>query len=193
MKGSMGKAFPVTIDFKGSPDFIGEMSLSDVREKLGTDSDSIPLLEMTTQSIVILSYGTNEIVYARNFLEYVNQISHHKHVMPQLYDAGYIPYLMMPQLHSNTPIQPPCLPRIFKTAAEKAGVPMIMQRNKYFEDSSTSAAYVTYWVTRADAARVINLYGGRRINPDNPTETDKITSIEVFDAIVQGGLLNDGN
>lgn len=192
MRSSTGKAFPVTVDFKGSPDFIGEMSMSEVRERLGENSNSIALLEMTTQSIVILSYGTNEIVYARNFLEYINQIAHHKHVMPQLYDAGYIPFLMMPQLHSNVPIQPPCLPRIFKKAAEKAGVPMLMQRGKYFEDSSTSAAYVSYWMTRKDAAKVMNICG-KNVNPDNPAETDKITSIDVFDAIIQGGSFDDGN
>ena len=64
---------------------------------------------------------------------------------------------------------------------------MVMRRDKYFEDSSTSAAYVTYWITRADAAKIIAAYGGRVYDTNNLAEVDKITTLEVFDTIVRGG------
>lgn len=186
MKLKSGNAYPVTICFKPTPEFQGLYSLKEIRDRYSADGDPVPLLELTTQSIVIVPIGSEEDEYMRNFLEYINQISHHKKVMPQLYDAGYIPYLLYPQVLASSALTPPVLQVIFKNTANRAGVTPKKFTAKYFEDSSTSAAYSSYWITRKEAARIINSKLGPKYDENDTSVTDKITSLDVFDAIVYG-------
>ena len=177
------KLYPVTIGFEAQPGLEGLHPIGEVRKKFEENLDLNPWVELTTQSIVVIPNGINPIKYLRNFLLYINQISHTKEVLPSLYDAGYIPYVLLPQIAAAKPLLPNQCLGIFKTSAAKAGVSPIMYRGKYFADSSTSASYTSYWVTRKEAAKIINSKLGSIIDIDNTSVTDSITSIQVLDAI----------
>ena len=183
MAHKIANGYPVTLMFESQNGLEGLHSMSEIKSKFEGHKDYNIWLEMTTQSIVIVPNGINPISYIRNFLVYINQISHNKEVLPALYDAGYIPYIIHPHIMAAKPLVPEQCSIMMKAAATKAGAMLKSYNGKYFADSSTSASYNSYWVTRKDAAKIINHATGSKLDVNNPEVTDKITTLQLFDAV----------
>lgn len=183
MPPKVSSAYPVTLMFEAQPGLEGLYSVSEMRNKFEGNKDYNVWLEMTSQSIVIVPNGVNPIAYVRNFLVYLNQVSHNKEVLPALYDAGYIPYILLPHILAAKPVVPEQCIVMMKSAASKAGAILEGSKGKYFADSSTSASYQAYWVSRKDAAKIINYVTGSNLDVNNPEVTDKITTLQLFDAV----------
>lgn len=179
----IASGYPVSLLFEAQQGLEGLHSLGELRSKFEGNKEYNVWLELTSQSIVIVPNGINPVTYIRNFLVYLNQIAHNKEVLPSLYDAGYIPYILLPHIMAAKPLVPEQCIVMMKSAASKAGAVLQSYNGKYFYDSSTSASYSSYWVTRKDAAKIINNETGSNLDINDPAVTDKITTLELIDAV----------
>lgn len=177
-----GKQYPVTYMFTAIPGLDKTMTVSDAKLYAQKEypSDKV-FLDLVTQSIAILPESIPPVEFIKNYLKYINDISHHKAVQPMLYDAGYIPYILTPNFSFTENKVPEQLLAILRGAATKAEVTEKRIKCKYFEDS---ASHNMSWITREEAARIINARAGAdMIDVKNTSIVDSISTLDVYNTI----------
>lgn len=177
-----GSTYPVTYMFKAIPGMEKTMLLSDAKAYAQKEypNDKV-FIELVTQSIVILPDNIPALDFLKNYLQYINDISHHKTVQPMLYDAGYIPYIITPKLGFADNKIPESVLAILRSTAKQAEVTEKRVKCKYFADS---VAHHISWVTREEAARIINTRAGAEmINTSDVGLVDSISTMDVYNTI----------
>ena len=175
-------SYPVTRMFKTIPGLTGRMSYSDARAYAQREFPNEKVyLDLVTNTIAILPEVINPLDFLKNFLYYVNDISHHKAVQSILYDAGFVPFIITPNFSFTENKVPEQVLAILRSLAVKAEVTERRTKFKYFEDSHSANMS---WVTREEAARMINTrLGSTVINLEDTAQVDKVSTLDLYKAV----------
>ena len=191
-----------THDWKrDDPILQSRMSLVDVRqfmkERYGDDSNNVVLFETITNSYLItnIEEKINSIDFYVDFFNFVkeqlNSVDEDYAVLKGYYDVGYIPYFILPFIttigsdkkkrFSIADIKE--LRDRLRELAVNDGIPLKRMPAKYFACSNPLMNQDIYWISRADALKLLRhlnpkVYGG--IDIADTKLQDSVTTSLVF-------------
>ena len=141
------------------------------------------LLELISSTINIMPPEIDSVKMLMSFINRLNILSAQNQVAPQLFDAGYIPYIFTPSFMMNNPIVPREITDQLRLIAKKSNITCVKHRGPYFVGGNSTQG--CEWITRKDAAKLINLWlGYDKYNVEDDSVTDRITTTDVLSAIL---------
>ena len=180
---------PVTRAFKVDPQLNEEYTMTELKEKFENEETGLVIdYDRVTNSYVILEPNMDPIETYFDFLNYVKIISLNptKEVMPGLYDAGYIPYIIVPRFMRVATDIGDISANLLDIARALGITPKYSSPARYFADSATSDSDPLRWISRRDALRLMKyVKGDNSINEDDIAAQDAITTMEVLTTLLR--------
>lgn len=175
--------YEVLYQFETIPN-LKRLSLKDAKEYAATNYPGCAvLLELVSSTINIMPPEVDSISMLMSFISKLNMLSTQNQVAPQLFDAGYIPFIFFPKFLMANPQVPEDIRNKLQLIARQSNVQCIKHNGPYFVGGNSQSGS---WISRKDAARIINLVvGTTRYDVDNDLVTDQITTTELLSTILE--------